>query len=104
LKNKETATMTLRHIVMWSLKNPADAPRFKALLESCADVVPGIHQFEVGVRSGDLEANCDVVLVSLFDDQEALDAYQNHPRHKAIAVELGAMREHRHVVDYLPPS
>jgi len=95
--------MTIRHIVMWTLKKPADAPRFQALLEGCADLVPGIHQFEVGVRADGYEANCDVVLVSLFDDQEALDAYQNHPHHKAIGAELGAMREHRHVVDYQLP-
>jgi quinol monooxygenase YgiN len=95
--------MTIRHIVMWKLKNSADAPRFQALLESCAQLVPGIHQFEVGTAGDGLEASCDVVLVSLFDDQEALDAYQNHPQHKAIGAELGAMREHRHVVDYHLP-
>jgi len=92
--------MTLRHIVMWKLKDAADAPRFKALLDSCAGIVPGIHQFEVGTRADGLEASCDVVLVSLFDDVAALDAYQNHPHHKAVIAQLGPMREQRHVLDY----
>ena len=56
--------MTLHHIVMWKLTNAADAPRFKQLLDSCAGLVPGIRQFDVGIRSEGLEANCDVVLVS----------------------------------------
>ena len=36
----------IRHIVMWSLHQPADAPRFKALLDSCAGLVPGIVEFD----------------------------------------------------------
>jgi quinol monooxygenase YgiN len=90
----------IRHIVMWKLKSAEDGPRFKALLDSCAQLVPGIQQFEVGIRREGLEASCDVVLVSLFDDQAALDAYQTHPQHKAISAQVGAMREQRHVMDY----
>ena len=90
----------IRHIVMWKLRSAADAPRFKALLDSCARLVPGIQQFEVGVRQEGLEASCDVVLVSLFDDRAALDAYQTHPQHKAVSAQVGPMRELRHVMDY----
>ena len=90
----------IRHIVMWSLHQPAEAPRFKALLDSCAAVVPGIVEFDVGIRREGLEANVDVVLVSTFTDAQQLDAYQNHPQHKAIAAELGTMRSGRHVLDH----
>ena len=82
----------IRHIVMWSLHQPADAPRFKALLDSCAAVVSGIVEFDVGIRRQGLEANVDVVLVSTFTDTAQLEAYQNHPHHKQVAVQLGAMR------------
>jgi quinol monooxygenase YgiN len=92
--------MSLRHIVMWKLKDPADAARFVALLESCARVVPGILEFEVGARAPGLEASCDVVLVSTYTDAAALAAYQNHPHHKQDAAPLGEMRESRHVLDY----
>ena len=91
----------IRHIVMWKLKNPADAPRFKALLDSCAALVPGMLAFEAGIRSADLEANCDVVLVSTFADVAALQAYLTHPHHKTVGAELGPMRHERHVLDYL---
>ena len=90
----------IRHIVLWTLNNPADAPRFKALLESCARLVPGTVEFDVGIREPGLEANADVVLVSTFTDAQQLDAYQNHPQHKAVAAELGKMRSGRHVVDH----
>ncbi len=90
----------LRHIVMWKLRNAADAPRFKALLDSCRSLVPGMHEFDVGIRRDDLEANVDVVLVSSFADAAALDAYQQHPHHKAVAAQLGPLRDTRGVLDY----
>jgi quinol monooxygenase YgiN len=90
----------IRHIVMWNLHQPADAPRFKALLDSCAAVVSGIVEFDVGIRRQGLEANVDVVLVSTFTDTAQLEAYQNHPHHKEVAVQLGAMRSGRHVLDF----
>jgi quinol monooxygenase YgiN len=86
---------------MWKLKNPADAARFKALLDSCRGLVPGMHEFEAGIRCADLEANCDVVLVSTFADEDALEAYLHHPHHKTVGAELGPMRQDRHVLDYL---
>lgn len=92
--------MTLRHIVIWNLKDPADAPRFKALLDSCKAVVPGITEFDVGIRTAGLEANADVVLISGFDDQAALDAYQANPHHQGVKTELVKMAAGRHVVDY----
>ena len=90
----------IHHIVLWTLKDPNDAPRFKALLDGCADLVPGMLAFEVGIRVPQLEANVDVVLVSAFADAAALDAYQRHPQHQAVATQLGAMRRERHVLDF----
>jgi len=91
----------IRHIVMWTLRDATHATRFKTLLDSCANLVPGTHQFEVGIKSAGLDANADVVLVSLFSDVAALDAYQNHSHHKAVSAELGPMRESRHILDYV---
>jgi quinol monooxygenase YgiN len=90
----------IRHVVIWRLKDPADAPRFKALLDGCAALVPGMLEFEVGIRADGLEANADVVLVSTFSDAQALEAYQHHPHHKAVSAQLGPLRETRSVLDY----
>ena len=91
----------IRHIVMWTLHDPADAPRFKALIDSCSRLVPGMVEFDVGIREAVLEANVDVVLVSAFTTAQQLDAYQNHPHHKAVAAQLSTMRSGRHVLDHM---
>ena len=89
----------IRHVVMWKLKNPADAGHFKARLDSCGDLTEGILAYEVGIRADGLEANVDVMLFSEFTDAAALAAYQAHPQHKAVSAELGLLREARHVLD-----
>ena len=88
------------HIVMWKLNNPLDAPHFKAQLDTCLNLVPGMRRFEVAIRTPALEANCDVVLYSEFTDASALAAYQNHPHHQQISAGLGALRDTRSVLDY----
>lgn len=90
----------IRHVVMWQLHDPADAPKFKELLDSCKSLVPGMLEFEVGVREAGLEASMDVVLVSTFADEAALEAYQQHPHHKAVGAQLGRLRAARHVLDH----
>ena len=92
--------LKITHIVMWTLKQTIDAPRFKELLESCGAVVPGILSFHVGIKTPTLEGNVDVVLVSVFSDRTALDAYQQHPHHKAISAQLSELRNTRSVLDF----
>ena len=88
------------HIVLWTLHDPADAPRFKADLDSCRGLVDGMAAFEVAIRTPELDSNCDVVLYSRFRDKAALDAYINHPHHQAVAAGVAALRKSRHSLDY----
>lgn len=99
---------TLKHIVLWKLKEyaegadkAANALKLKALLDGCAGIVPGMLKFEVALAQPGLEATYDVLLNSEFASQEALDAYQNHPAHVAIKPFFGAVREARQCMDYL---
>jgi quinol monooxygenase YgiN len=92
--------MTIRHLVMWTLRNPADAARFKAELDSCIDLVPGMLQFHVALRQDGLEANVDVLLDATFADAAALAAYQHHSHHQAVSARIGPLRNTRHVMDY----
>ena len=96
--------LAIRHVVLWGLNDPSEAPRFKQLLDSCRDVVPGMLEFEVGIRQAGHEANADVLLVSRFADRHALDAYLQHPHHQAVAAQLGPMRKTRHVLDHDIPA
>jgi Stress responsive A/B Barrel Domain len=97
----------LRHIVMWKLKETAEgasraenAQKLKAKLESCRSIVKGQGHFEVGTAQPGFDATYDVVLVSDFDDQTALVAYQQHPKHLALKDFVAAVREDRQCVDY----
>ena len=90
----------ITHIVMWKLKVSADAANFKSQLESCSNLVPGMQRFEVACRAAGLEANCDVVLYSVFDSAVALAAYQIHTHHQQIRTALSVLRESRHALDY----
>ncbi len=97
----------IKHIVMWQLKDHAEgadkaanALKMKALLDACADIVPGVLKFEVAIAQPGLEATYDVVLYSEFTSVAALDAYQNHPQHQALKPFVGAVRSARQCMDY----
>ena len=97
----------IKHIVMWQLKDHAEgadkisnAKKMKALLDACADIVPGVLKFEVAIAQPELEATYDVVLYSEFESVAALDAYQNHPQHVALKPFVGAVRLARQCMDY----
>lgn len=101
----------LTHLVFWKLKDHAEGAdkatnlaRAKALLESCAELVPGTHRFEVATAQPGHECTYDLVLYSQFEDAEALAAYQNHPDHVAIKPFIGAIRLERQCMDYTYPA
>jgi len=97
----------LKHIVMWKLKDEAEgadrltnAREMKRRLDECAHIVPGQLVFEVVLAQEGLEATYDVVLYSEFTDRAALQAYIEHPVHKAVVPFIGAIREGRQCMDY----
>jgi hypothetical protein len=97
----------LRHIVMWTLKDEAEgqskqvnALKARDLLLSCANLVPGIVFFEVGCPSEGLECTADLILNSVFNNLDALQAYQNHPTHVALKPFMKAVVQHRQCMDY----
>lgn len=97
----------IRHIVMWKLKEEAEgadrlanAREMKRRLDACANIVPGIVQFEVALAQPGLEATYDVVLNSAFESRAALEAYASHPTHKALMPFFKAVRDERQCMDY----
>lgn len=90
----------IKHIVMWKLRNASDAAFFKAQLDSCKGIVPGMQEFEAAVRADGLDANQDVALYSVFDDAAALQAYIVHPHHQEVVATLKTLAESRSALDY----
>ena len=90
----------IRHIVMWKFRPGAEAEQ-KAFLEGLRGlqgVIPQLKRSEVAVNVG--QGNYDAVLVSEFESLEALDAYKNDPRHKAVSALCKSIRTDRVAVDY----
>ena len=98
----------IRHIVMWNVRGAtreekqANVEHLRRSFHSLRGRVPGLLHLEVGVDSSGVDYACDVVLVSEFESQAALDAYATHPEHLRVKSELGDLRTHRHQVDYEP--
>ena len=101
------AAKSLRHIVMWTLKDEAEGKskaqnmqKARDLLMGCSSLVPGIEHFEVGLKTDGLDCTCDVILNSVFKDEAALTAYQNHPNHQAIKPFMKAIVAQRQCMDF----
>lgn len=93
---------------MWKLKAEAEGKTkaenalwMKEHLEALRGVVPQIRTLEVGVNSKEGPMAYDAVLIATFDDEAALEAYKNDPRHVAVSNYCKKIREGRVVVDYL---
>ena len=90
----------IRHIVMWKFRPGTEAEQ-KAFLEGLRGlqgVIPQLKRSEVAVNVG--QGNYDAVLVSESESLEALDAYKNDPRHKAVSALCKSIRTDRVAVDY----
>lgn len=97
----------VKHIVFWKLKDQAEgasreenAREVKARLEALRGKIPGLLRLEVGIDFNRSDAAYDVALYSELVDRAALEAYQRHPEHVAVADFVGKVRSARAVVDY----
>nr|WP_298724489.1 Dabb family protein [uncultured Steroidobacter sp.] len=89
----------VKHIVLWRLKNKADAARVKQELESMRGKIPGLLSLEVGLNFAE-SSPADIGLYSEFSDRAALDAYADHPVHVPVKQVVGALVAERWVLDY----
>lgn len=101
----------IKHIVSWTLADHAEgadkatnAEFLAAELRKLADCVPGIRSFEVVLPQPGLEAGFDMMLYSEFEDADALQAYVDHPPHKAFGALITARRTGRWAFDYDPDA
>ena len=81
----------VKHIILWTLKNEYSDKEKKTIkagikegLEGLKDKVPGIQEIKV-YTEGLATSNCDLMLDSTFESEDALKAYAVHPEHVAVA-------------------
>lgn len=99
----------IRHIVMWEFPDEVDGrsradivAEVRDRLAACAGLVEGMGTFRVVVPQEGLEASFDLLLDSEFASEAALQAYANHPTHRAVGDLIAATRTARHAFDYDP--
>lgn len=81
----------VKHVILWQLKDElSDSERvqvkagIKTGLEQLMGKIPGL--IEIKVETNPLaSSNADMMLDSVFEDEEALKGYAVHPEHVAVA-------------------
>lgn len=81
----------VKHIILWQLKDElSDAEKvsvkagIKESLEALMGMIPGLLEIKVETV-GLASSNCDVMLYSVFENEDALKGYAVHPLHVAAA-------------------
>lgn len=98
----------VKHLVIWKQDDRftkeekiSNGQKIKESLEALKDVIPGIISIKVITdllptgSDGD-----DLVLESVFSDEEALNNYQNHPEHVKAAAFVRSVVISRKCIDY----
>ena len=83
----------VKHVILWTLKDEYSGDQIAKIkaeikegLEGLKDKIPGI--VEIRVNTEPLKSsNCDLMLDSTFESEEALNGYSVHPAHVAVANE-----------------
>ena len=81
----------VRHMIIWTLKDEYNSEERTAIrkgikegLEGLQGKIPGLLRIQVRTE-GLASSNADLMLDSLFEDEQALKEYSGHPLHVAVA-------------------
>ncbi len=78
----------VKHMIIWKLKEDIDQPAVKAAikkeLEGLVGKIDGLLEMHIHTEGYACSAG-DLLMDSAFESKAALDAYQAHPDHQAIA-------------------
>lgn len=78
----------VKHIIMWNLKdefnNEETKNGIKEGLENLRGIIPGLLEIKVCTKPLKT-SNADVMLYSVFENEESLRGYSVHPEHVHVA-------------------
>ena len=81
----------VKHVILWTLKDEFSEDEkanikagIKEELESLKGKIPGLVEIKVNIN-GLSSSNADLMLDSLFENEEALKGYAVHPEHVKVA-------------------
>lgn len=93
----------IKHVVAWKFPEAEKTEKMqqlKTLLEELPALISEIELYEVGINILESDFSMDMILISGFKDQSALDRYAKHPEHQRVVKELGSIGAERVVVDF----
>lgn len=93
----------VKHIVCFKLKDNSKESCEKAaeIFKSMVGNVPQLRSLEVGIDFLHSERSYDIILQTTFDDEKALEEYQNDPYHCDVVKKyIHSVRESSVAVDY----
>ncbi len=94
----------LVHIVMFQFKDEnkkVNLERVKSMLEALPSKINELKNMEVGIDISKSERSFDLILTSLFENQEGLNAYAVHPAHLEVVRVIKEVTSLSKVVDYI---
>ena len=82
----------VKHIILWTLKSElTEAEKAKVKkeikegLEGLKGKIPGLVDIKVNIDGRLTSSNADLMLDSIFENEEALKGYSKNPLHVAVA-------------------
>lgn len=97
----------IQHIVMWKFKEEAEGKSrgenvawVKERLLALPAIIPEIKQMSVETDASGNDENYDAVLITVFENFDALQAYKVHPEHVKVSSYVAKTAEKRASVDY----
>lgn len=94
----------LKHIVCFKLKDNSleNCEKARDVLLSMQGNVELLRDIKVGIDVLHSERSYDLILETVLDDEEALEAYQQHPYHvQVVKKHMHAVREASVAIDYI---
>jgi hypothetical protein len=91
----------IRHVLLLSFADPADAPEAKRRLDQLPATIDAIKEWEVALPLTAPEGGPHLCLISTHDDLDGLQAYLDHPDHHELVTRwLRPRLSGRSVCDY----
>ena len=91
----------VKHIVMYKLKNPADADEMIARFLSMRGKIEVLRSLNAGKNEVPSARAYDVALECEFDSLEDLSIYADHPVHLPVKAYVHSVIEKAHSVDFV---
>ena len=92
----------IKHIVMFKLKdrNKKNIEKIVNALKTLEGNIDVLRSVEIGVNFTESERSYDIVLITEFDDCNALNAYGPHPSHLPVVEIVRSLCSGSVIVDY----